>query len=184
MAQFFPEWRVFFSSNYRDYIMKKDCIISFRLPTKTRDALKLEAAREHRSMSSLLELVIDEYLNRSGNTKKGGERRRHPRRNFHSPALVETEFEPERKCYLAGTVQDISLTGLRISFPYGEPVSFLRERRDGTFDIVLRIPGSQRPINFSCSVKRVEDTGHDYQVGAMISNAEFHSYQALQNYIM
>ncbi|MFW5722425.1 MAG: PilZ domain-containing protein [Desulfohalobiaceae bacterium] len=165
--------------------MRKDSIISFRISSDTRRALKDKAKQEHRSVSSLLEVMIEKYLcDGHQPASRDSERRRFPRRSFQSPALVEAKTAQDRRCYLAGTIQDISLNGLKVVFPYGEPVNFLREDTNGTFDIILRVPGSHRPVNLTCDVRRLHDTGEEYQIGAEISNAEFQSYQAMQNYLM
>lgn len=165
--------------------MRKDSIISFRISSDTRQALKDKAKQEHRSVSSLLEVMIEKYLCDGHHAaSRNSERRRFPRRSFQSPALVEASAGDERKCYLAGTVQDISLNGLKVIFPYGEPVNFLREEVNGTFDIILRVPGSHRPVTLTCDVRRLHDTGEEYQVGAEFRNAEFQGYQAVQSYLM
>ena len=73
--------------------MKKDVIYSMRMNRQVRDALKKVAHKKHRTVASLLDKIISDYLEKEGYIDLHGireERRRHARKKITLPGNVSS----------------------------------------------------------------------------------------------
>ena len=69
--------------------MQKDTVYSMRMNSKVREALKRAAKKEYRTVASLLDKIITDYLEKEGfllRPEFGAERRKFPRRKITLPA--------------------------------------------------------------------------------------------------
>ena len=153
----------------------RDAVICFRTREDTRKVLEKVSKMDGRSLSSVIENILYDYVERRGQKEVTVEKRRYPRKKVSAPALV-TGLDG---VVHAGTVNDISLGGLHISVP-NEFQQTLRE--DSTISVVFALPRSEEPLTMQCSPRYVRPGGQ-INIGASFVDADFHSYQTLLNYI-
>jgi hypothetical protein len=128
-----------------------------------------------RSLSSVIENILYDYVERRELKKVTEEKRRCPRKKVSAPALV-TDLDG---VVHVGTVNDISLGGLHISVPN----NFQQElREESTISVVFALPRSEEPLTMQCSPRYVRP-GRQINIGASLVDTDFHSYQILQNYL-
>lgn len=166
--------------------MKKDAIISLRLNSELRDQMKEIASRERRSLSSLLEKIIVEFIERK-NGAKGVEQdqRKYERKTFQVPAVVQTGSSLNNKGYYkTGKIKDISLGGLLLYVPKTEQIENILRGKSSYIEVLFHLPDEARPVSFECKVCRINDRNGDLEIGAEFSNVDFPSYQALQEYLL
>lgn len=165
--------------------MKKDAIICLRINSRIRDVLKEKAEQESRSLSSLLEIIINEFIDRDNPSLVSRvERRRFNRKSVSFPGIVQSGAKNNGGLNKTVVIQDISLNGVRIAFPDEDDYQVLKEGKVDEFDIFFRLPNEQRPVSFKCKTRRLDDTEGDVRIGAFFSDADFDSYQALQNFLV
>ena len=153
----------------------RNTVICFRTSEDIRTALEKVSETDRRSLSSVIENILYDYVERKGLKEVTDEKRRHPRKKVSAPALV-TDLDG---VVHAGTVDDISLGGLHISVPN----EFQQElREDSTISVVFTLPRSEEPLTMQCSPRYVRPGGQ-INIGASLVDTDFHSYQTLLNYI-
>jgi hypothetical protein len=164
---------------------RKEVTICFRTDSRLRNALKRIADGEKRSLSSLIETLIIDHVEKKSELDHlgvGEERRRWKRRDVAIPAFV-TRCGKEATTYPA-TIQNVSLGGLRISLND----DCLREVKAGAenypFEAFFALPQNQRPIRVQCKASHVVPREGDYAVGAAFTDAAFSDYQAFEQYLM
>jgi hypothetical protein len=141
-----------------------------------RKALEKVSESDRRSLSSVIENVLRDYLERREPKGVSREKRRYPRKKVSAPALV-TDLEGSVH---AGTVNDISLGGLHISVPN----NFQQEiGEDSRISVVFTLPQSEKPLAMQCATRYVRRNGR-VNIGASLVDTDFHSYRTLQHYMM
>ena len=165
--------------------MKKDAIISLRLNSQLRDRMKEVARNERRSLSSLLEKIIVDFLERkNGINKYEQDKRKYERKQFQVPAVVQSSGYTQNRNFKTGTIKDISLGGMLLVVPGGEHIENFKEGKISYFEVLFRLPEEARPVSFECKVSRVNPKNGTLEIGAEFSNVDFPSYQALQDYLL
>ncbi len=86
----------------------RDTVICFRTSDDLRKALEKVSETDRRSLSSVIENILYDYVERREPKGVGEEKRRYPRKKISAPALV-TDLDG---VVHAGMVNDISLGGL------------------------------------------------------------------------
>lgn len=161
--------------------LNKDVTICFRTNTKVQEALKAEAEKELVSVSGLINTLLGDYLN----LKSGSNKRRYSRKESSIPVIINGESDAG-KVLLNGTIQDVSLGGVRIAIPKDEQGgTFVIQANVRNFEIVFRLPdGSTRPVSMVCKPSSVSENGSDVQVGAAFQDGDLQSYFEIQSYLM
>jgi hypothetical protein len=164
--------------------MKKDSLICFRVSKNLHEALVKIAQEEKRSVSSIIDIVLTSYI-KERKLFKGNknERRQYPRRGILAPALIKQQGSGETKLE-TGSITDISLSGIRISIPRDAKCEISSDPQTSNFEIIFTLPNERRPIYLTCEPRRVYDSEESTHVGASFIDANFHSYKALQKYLM
>ncbi len=164
--------------------MRKDSLICFRLSKNLRESLAKVAQEERRSLSSTIEIILTNYV-KEKKVFKGikKEKRQFPRKTISVPAFINQHNSGETKLH-AGTITDISLNGARISIPRDVPCEMSVDQDKTKFEIIFTLPDEKRPIHLMCEPRRIVDSKEFIQVGASFVDADFHSYKALQTYLM
>ncbi len=165
--------------------VRKEVTVCFRTDSRLRNALKTIADGEKRSLSSLIETLILNHVQKKNAFQQLGvdkDRRRWTRKDVSIPAFV-TRCGSEPVTYPA-TICNVSLGGLLLS----ASDECLREISGGEaghpFETLFALPQNQRPLRVQCKTSRAAPLGEDCQVGAAFMNASFPDYQALQAYLM
>lgn len=166
--------------------MKKNVSYSMRMNGKIRDLLKKAADREHRTVASLLDKIVVEYLQTEGYLPRRHfrqDQRRDVRRKTMLPAIAlqgaagEAENFP---CF----VLDLSSGGVLLGFQKGSAFSISSRGALPRFKLALAIPEAHKPIRFDCAARHMRDTGDVIQMGCMFDPYPLQEQQALQNYLL
>lgn len=163
--------------------MKKDVIFSMRMQGKIRKALNEAAKKDHRSVASLLDKILMDYLTAKGFLKEPEfekERRRFPRKKINTPAkLTGLENEPY-PC----AVHNISMGGVLVAYRKGTEITFISMGGLPHFGLYLEHPQIDEKLYFDCEACRMHDVGNEIQVGARFSNPNGSYLQKLGSYLM
>lgn len=160
--------------------MRKDLTICFRTSDDLRTSLEKVAANERRSLSSIIETILYDFLKQKKalqSLKK--ERRRYPRKPVSFPTFVYKSGS-EEQALQPGTIVDISLGGIRILIPYDAKVD-----ETANMGTLFTLPNEKIPLKMHCAVNRVIPAEENIkEVGASFVDSDFASYQKLQNYLV
>jgi hypothetical protein len=104
------------------------------------------------------------------------EKRRYPRKKISAPALVRG---PDGVVD-TGMLHDISLGGIRISFPPGFQC---RVAKDCAISVVFTLPEGEKALSAECLPRHIHSNGRT-TVGASFIDTDFQGFQNLQRYIM
>ena len=153
----------------------RDRVICFRTSDNLRKALEKVSESEKRSLSSIIENVLYDYVKSREPKGIAEEKRRYPRKKVSAPALI-TDLDG---VVHAGLVNNISLGGLHISVPSNFHVEL---QDDSTMSVVFTLPQSEKPLTTQCAPRYVHANGQ-INIGSSLVDTDFHSYQALQDYM-
>jgi hypothetical protein len=161
--------------------MRKEVTICFRTSELLRSGLEAIAHEEKRSLSQVIEIVLEEYVKDHHESLSQEERRRFTRKETTIPAFVKNADSYTTAPHGA-VILDISLGGLRISLPK-EYVSEVSEKSGGSqFETSFVLPEGNKPIRVVCKSHRVVPKNGNVYVGASFVDAEFVAYKQLQEY--
>ncbi|MBU1713029.1 MAG: PilZ domain-containing protein [Proteobacteria bacterium] len=164
--------------------MNKDNTICFQTSSEIKSLLAKIAEKESQSVSSLVETIICHYL-KNDKSLEGvfQNRRRYERKEVSIPAYIG-DPRWQRHDFVAGTILDISFGGIRMSIPKGTKVEIENAEENDKFSVIFRIPDYHWPVNVKISPRRVIDSEEVVQIGASLTNPDFHAYSALQKYLI
>jgi len=166
--------------------MKKDAVYSMRMSMRVRETLKMAAKRERRTVASLLDKIITDYLANEGYLRGpefGAERRRFPRKKITVPAKTFLRIGVKDEAF-PGVVLDISMGGVLITYPKGSEIRFASTGELPHFEICLELPRLEEDLCFDCNARHMRDTGDEIQVGAAFRNPKGEDLQRLNTYLM
>jgi hypothetical protein len=146
--------------------MRKERIFSLRLTAAMREALGKAANRERRSVASLLEKIIADYLSKEGirweKAPLHDERRQYPRKGVSLPARM-TILESQEICEeTEALVENMSMGGAYVSYTNGHRSPW---KLASGIHLVVRIPRSSDPMEIGCRAVRVMRDEHKVGVG-------------------
>lgn len=160
--------------------LNKDVTICFRTNAKLQAGLKAAAEREQLNVSALINSLLTDFLN----AKTGSDKRRHNRKDASIPVIINGETS-SGTVLLTGTIQDVSLGGVRIAIPKHEQATLVINAQASNFEIVFRLPdGSTRPVSMTCKPSRVSKVGEDLHIGAAFQDGDLQSYFEIQSFLM
>jgi len=162
--------------------MTREDIICFRTSRHLHESLMKAAKKDRRSLSSMIEAVLQNYLKEREEFRDAAdEKRQHPRKALCVPAVIH---QSDQQNMAVGAIEDISLSGVRIvllkDFKQWTPV----DSHGTKFEIVFNVPAENKPIRISCESARIVDEEDNLHIGAFFVDADFRSYRALQNHII
>jgi hypothetical protein len=163
-------------------IMKKDSLICFRASKDLHESLGRVAKEEQRSLSSMIEMALSNYLKEKKSfpdDKK--EKRQHPRKSISVPTIIN---QMDNGQIGMGSISEISLSGASILIPKDFQSNIQINTEGSKFEIVFNLPSENKPIKLSCESKRVSDSDDCIHVGATFVDAGFQNYKTLQTYLM
>jgi hypothetical protein len=165
--------------------MKKDIVYSIRMTGAVRDALNRAAKKERRSVASLLDKLITEYLEEQRYIlphEVDDDRRAHLRRKITLPALTIVEKGAERSSFPC-VITDIAMGGVNITYPKGSKIKTFLLRGQEEFTLLFKIPGNGAEIVFQCDSRRFVEEEREIHVGAMITNPNPDDFNTLGIYL-
>ena len=164
--------------------MKKEVIYSLRMSKAIRDALKAAAKRESRSIASLLDRIIKDYLEKNGFMSDSSaikEQRWFTRKVIFEPANIffKTESEIQKKTIV---ILNISLGGVLIGYPKTSEID-LSLKDKPNFELCFEPSDQSKQLCFDCEVNRQVDSDYAVQVGAHFVNTQEEDLQSLKAYL-
>ena len=158
--------------------MKKDAVYSMRLSSRVREALKTAAKKERRTVASLLDKIIIDYLSQEGHVNLDAERRKSSRTRITLPASSIVREGAQKKAF-PSVVLDLSLGGVLLTYPKGSDIPFSSIGKLPRFELCLEDPHSHEQLSIDCDTRHMRDTGNEIQVGASFSNPAGHELEKL-----
>ncbi len=122
--------------------MKKEITICFRTSEELRGALEKAAHEDRRSLSSAIELILTDYLEKNHEFPHQKERRRFMRKHVSIPAQVKS-IDSDKLEHEA-VILDISLSGLRVSLPKESMSEIYEGVRESKFETSFVLPQRRR----------------------------------------
>lgn len=164
----------------------KDVVYTMRMNRRVKDALKAAAEKDRRSVASLLDKIVTDYLVREGFLKGpdfNADRRRFARKKVTIPMKTYLR-EGDTITAFPGVVIDISEGGALLAFHKGSGVKFTFEGEVPNFKICFEFPKAQEEVCFDCVAKHMRNLGHEIQVGANFTSPNERDLEALSRYLM
>lgn len=164
--------------------MPKEVIYSLRMSRELRDALKKAAKDESRTVASLLDKIITDYLAQKGLLSQLDgvkDQRWFTRKDIYKPATIFVEEKTEEK-KVEIVVINISLGGVLIGYPKNSAVSFSTGQVP-RFELCMDLAEEKQSICFECEASRMTDSGYGVQVAASFIDADPNDLHLLQAYL-
>jgi len=121
-----------------------------------REALGAAARRDRRSIASLLEKIIADYLTKQGiQWEKGGvhqNRRCYPRRDVSLPARLTIQQTSEFFEETEALIENMSLGGSYVTYSNGQRPPW---KLQASIRLIVRIPGVPGPMELECRAVRI-----------------------------
>jgi hypothetical protein len=149
---------------------KKDTVCTIRMSRRVREALRKAALKERRTVASLLDKVVVDYLLKEGflkDSEVGTERRTSPRKKLAIPARTILRNETFR-----GVILNMSMGGVLITYPKVSGIRFTSVGEQIPFEVFIDIPKEKAEISLDCQARHIRDTGSEIEIGAAFINAE------------
>jgi hypothetical protein len=164
--------------------MEQDIIVGFQTTSEISNALDKIAEDEKKSVSEVVNNIINRYL------KDGDELKwtKQNHRRFERKKVDLTGYigDPrwQRQDFKAVTILDISIGGIKFAFPKGTKLGIEKDSETHKFIIIFRLPNHPWPINVQIAPQRIFESTEDVQVGAALVNPDFNAYSVLQQYMI
>lgn len=166
--------------------MEKDAVYSMRMNSKIREALGRAAKKERRTVASLLDKVITDFLQKEGfflGSEMSGERRRFHRKKVTLPATTILKSGSRSQAY-PGVILNISRGGVLVTYAKGGDMQFTSKGELPHFRMCFSVPQSRKELCFDCVARHMRDTGEEIQVGASFIDPSEEKLQRLAPYLM
>lgn len=166
--------------------MKKDIVYSIRMNTLVREALKRAAKKERRTVASLLDKIILDYLEGERYLlpfENSSERRSFQRNKITLPAVSVIDIGDKEMTFPC-VITDIALGGVLINYPKGSPVKSIFMKDLPRFNLLFRLPQTGAELRFCCDVRRLIEENGEFQVGAIFYKPDEDSLNKIQNYLI
>lgn len=164
--------------------MKKDSLICFRVCRHVQEAMVNVSIEEREALSSIVNVVLSNYLQMREMIKKTDfERRSHERKAFLTPALIK-HFGPKGTKLNTAVITDISLGGVQVTILKDARHEMTSAPLTLKFEIVFSLPNDDSPVYMTCEPRRIVDSPNSVRVGAAFTSDESDSHKKLQTYLM
>lgn len=164
--------------------MRKEISICFRTTENLRGLLKTIAVAERRSISSLIETIVYDFLK---DQKKlaidKDERRSHSRKKVFFPSLVRKDVQNGSKLH-AGVVIDLSPGGLQLSVPRGSNFEVQEAGKPSGFEVFFTLPNSNKPLQMNCNPCWVDKAKDEMKIGASFADSDYSKLNLIHNYLL
>ena len=164
--------------------MRKEVIYSLRMSRELRDAVKKAAKDESRTVASLLDKIIKDYLAQKGLLSQLDgvkDQRWFTRKEIYKPATIYVDEKSESK-QIEIVVLNISLGGVLIGYPKTSEASFSSDQNP-RFELCMDLSEEAQSICFLCEASRMTDSGYGVQVAANFVDADPNNLHLLQSYL-
>ncbi len=152
--------------------MKKDTVYTFRMRWEVKEAIQRAARKDHRSVASLLDKIISDYLEKEGlpaTIAFDRERRRFFRNSISFP-IVATVNAPNEKELYAGMTKNVSTEGALVEFPANAGIPIKLSNPDSLLRLCLDPESKRNDSWFDFDAKHMAYDGKNIRIGGMFRN--------------
>jgi len=167
-------------------MMRKDVVYSIRMSILVRESLKRAARKERRTVASLLDKIIFDYLEKEQYllpTENGSGRREFLRQRITLPAIATMKVENKPKTFPC-VILDIGMGGVLISFSKSSKINLNNKRKLPHFELSFKLPQSEDKFQLQCNTRRIIEKDGDMQIGAVIRKPDEEALKQLKNYLI
>jgi PilZ domain len=168
-----------------EVLLEKDTVYSMRLSRKFRDALNRAAQKECRTVASLVNKIISDYLEKEGYLLNSGfdeERRSFPREKINLPVTTFLQGELKGEAF-PGVVLDVSLGGVLLTYAKGTEIRFTSKGGLPYFKVCLYLPKAEKQLSLDCVARHMRDIGSEIHVGTSFDHPSKNDLQQLNTYL-
>jgi hypothetical protein len=136
---------------------------------KVREALRQAASVEHRTMASLLNKIVADYLEKHGYLAAksiGQERRKYPRIKTALPSVTYHKAGTAGLASISCVVLDLSLGGALIVYPRGSEIKDAPLAEMPNFTLCFKLPRVEDDVSVKCDPRRVFNIDNGLKIGA------------------
>jgi predicted DNA-binding protein len=165
--------------------MRKDVVYSIRMSNIVREALKRAAQKERRTVASLLDKIILDYLEEQHYllpSETGSDRRRHHRNKITLPATTAFFTGNHSQLYPC-VIIDIASGGVLINYPKGSKINLSDMGELPRFELAFQLPQMGRMFKFECDARRIIEKDGEIQVGAVLIEPNKIELEHLNTYL-
>ena len=169
-----------------EVLLEKNTVYSMRLSRKFRDALNRAAQKECRTVASLVNKIISDYLEKEGYLLNSGfdeERRRFPREKINLPVTTFLQGELKGEAF-PGVVLDVSMGGVLLTYAKGTEIRFTSKGGLPYFKVCLYLPKAEKQLSLDCVARHMRDIGSEIQVGTSFDHASKSDLHQLSSYLI
>jgi hypothetical protein len=165
--------------------MKKDVVYSIRMSLLVREALKRAANKERRTVASLLDKIILDYLEDQHYllpSETGTDRRKFHRNKITLPATTTFNSGGLTQTFPC-VIIEIAIGGVLINYPKGSKINLSEMGELPHFELSFQIPHSDKILQFQCDTRRIVEKDGEIQVGAILIDPNKEELENLQAYL-
>ena len=165
--------------------MKKDVVYSIRMSKLVRDTLKRAARKERRTVASLLDKIILNYLEEQHYLmphETGSDRRTHKRSKITLPAVTMLE-NCNNGFSFPCVIIDMALGGVNITYPKGSKIKEALLKVKDQFRLLFKLPRNREEIILQCDARRLEEVNKEIHIGAAINIPNPNDLKTLKAYL-
>ena len=172
--------------------MKKDVVYSIRMSILVRESLKRAAVQERRTVASLLDKIIlnyledERYLQLSETlTDRRGfqDRRRFKRKKIPLPAILTIRVKGKTETF-ACVIIDIAMGGVLVSFPKSSKIKIGTAGDLPHFKLSFHLPQIEDKLHIQCDTLRIIEKDREIQIGAIIKEPDEETLKQLKFYLI
>jgi hypothetical protein len=160
--------------------MRKETTICFRTTEEIRDQLDWEARKENRSLSSTLEIILSDFVQKEQRPIGGQEKRRFRRRAVAIPAVMRCG---DSEAVHETTILNISLGGLLLRCHHDSVGEFHKMSTAPQVEIVFDLEKGGE-VKVEGRVERIVPAKGGVLMGALMVNTDFANQVRLQEFLM
>jgi len=172
--------------------MKKDVVYSIRMSILVRESLKRAAHKERRTVASLLDKIILDYLEDEqylqlpeiGSDRRDfQDRRGFKRKKITLPATLTIELGGKTETF-ACAILDIAMGGVLVSFLRNADIKLNTSKDLQHFKLSFHLPQIDDQLHFQCDTLRITEKDGEIQIGAVIREPDDETLRQLKFYLI
>ncbi len=166
--------------------MKKDVVYSIRMSVLVRESLKRAARKDRRTVASLLDKIILDYLEDERYlqlSETGTDRREFKRKKITLPATLTIKIGGKTETF-ACVILDIAMGGVLVSFPRNSKINLSTTGDLPHFKLSFNLPQIEDKLHFQCDTRRIIEKNKEIQISAVIREADDETLKRLKFYLI
>jgi len=166
--------------------VRKDVVYSLRMTEKVREALGQAATIERRTIASLLNKIVADYLEKNGylsGKAAGQERRRHHRVKTALQSVTYHKTGAALSTSVPCVVLDLSMGGALIAYPRGSEIKDSSIAEMPNFTLCFKLPRMEEQICAKCDVRRMFNIDNGLKIGAAFVDLGDDHQERLRTYL-